>query len=780
MRTTLHMRASLLAVLAGLAMPIAAQTNQSNQQEDERLEAEQADQSEQQESESSSTDRIVVTARRREERLIDAPLSVTAVSGDDLLARDITNLADIDRVAPNVNFSFGGTSSGSSSAAVAYIRGVGQNDFTPVTDPGVGIYVDGVYLGRTIGSVLDVFDVEQLEILRGPQGTLFGRNTLGGAISLTTKDPADSFGGSLSLTGGGDARFDAQGRLDIPLSDTLGMSVSGLFRRQDGYVDRILSDDDDELGNVSEGGGRVEILWTPTNAFRAEISADYFGEREESAAEVQLDIQEDALFVQFFNNNTFGNGVQNPACAANPPPLGEGCVTDEFVGDRTTSFETGPSNNDVDTYGVSASLTWDVLANLTLKSITAYRELDAEFARSSDGTPFPIFSTQDTFEQWQVSQELQVLGSALDGRLDYVGGFFYFTEEADNFATVTIPIPFLSPQRIGGSTDNDNWALFGEATYDLTRRLHLTGGLRFTEETKRFDPFSQSAFGSDNPVVNVVPGERELDFEELTWRGSLAYDLTPDTNVYFTASEGFKSGGFVLRLTGQAPDGTPREEVPTFRPEELLQYEVGLKGNVRSAGLSYRLAAFYSDYTDIQVAGNPPGEFATVTTNAAEGEIKGVEAEFTWRPPQLRGLSVDTSFGWMDAEFTEFDETVDVALTRDDEFIRTPKVSVDTRVAYDADLGEYGTLTPSIQWSLRDDIHFEPVNNPFVFEDGYSNVDLQVAWSDTVQRWRATLGVKNLTDAKYLIAGDSNDTIGYALGVFARPRVWFLRLDHNF
>mgnify|MGYP006272044209 CR=1 FL=1 len=754
---------STLALLAGGGA--AAQTDQTSGQDaqDEVV-----------------VDEIVVTARRREERLIDTPLSVTAVSGEEMQVRDITDLGQIDRIAPNVNFSFGGTSSGSSSAAVAYIRGVGQNDFTPVTDPGVGIYVDGVYLGRTVGSVLDVFDIQQVEILRGPQGTLFGRNTIGGAISLTTRDPAPDYGVELTLAGGGDRRFDAQGRMDIPLADGLGMSVSGLYRRQDGYVDRVLVEDDDNLGNVDEAGGRIEVLWQPTSAISVELSGDYFREREESAPEVLLDLQEDALFINFHNDNTFGTGATNPACAADPPPENVGCATDEFRGDPTTSFETGPSRNDVDTWGVSGAIEWDILPSLTVKSITAYRDLDAEFARASDGTPFDIFSTQDTYDQWQVSQEIQAQGTGFGGRLDYVAGFFYFKEEAFNAATVQIPVAPLTPQFIGGATDNDNWAVFGEGTYDLTSRLHLTGGLRYTEETKRFDPVSQSNADSDNPILNVTPGQRSLDFEELTWRASLAYDLTPQNNIYFTASKGFKSGGFVLRLTGQAPDGTPRENVPTFLPEELLQYEAGLKGNWIDAGLRYRVAAFFSDYTDIQVAGNPPGEFATVTTNAAEGEITGVEVELNWRPPAVPGFAVDATFGWIEAEYTAFDEEVSVALTLEDEFIRTPQFTWNMRASYEFDLGGDGFFTPAVDWTWRDDIHFEPVNNEFVFEDGYHNVDVSASWQSPDRTWRFTGGINNLTDAEYLIAGDSNDTIGYALGVFARPRVWYLKLSRTF
>ena len=700
-----------------------------------------------------SLEEVLVTSRKREESLQDVPIAITAISGSKLEAMDAQDITATAGIAPNVNFSYGGTSSGSSSAAVVYIRGVGQNDFVPTVDPGVGIYLDGVYLGRSVGAVLDLADVKRVEVLRGPQGTLFGRNTIGGAISLTSNDPADDFSGNVRITGGSFTRFESSAVFNIPFSDKVKSSISLLQKRRDGYVTRTIAGDD--LGDENMFGLRTALMYKPTDKFKLKVSFDYSLERENSAAEEQLSAV--GVFPGIVNGSIGDEDCLTPDCVQN-----------QVSNIPFTTNETGPNLNDTDALGISLTADYELSENLLLKSITAYRDLSAEFARASDGTPFDIFATEDEYEQDQFSQELQLIGG--NDQLDFIAGAYFFKEEGFNAVIASADatgIPVF-PFDIGGSTDNTSFALFGEATFHVKEKLHLTGGLRYTTETKGYDPFAINALGGEN----VTPGLRELDFDQLTWRAIVAYDLSESLNTYISASKGFKSGGFDVRYTQATEDLEPT----SFLPETVLSYEVGFKTDFQDADLRLNIAAFYSDYENIQVSINPPGGVATRTVNGAEADMIGIEIEFDWSP--TKNLIIDGSLGFIDAEYKELSEGSELSL--EDEFIRTPKSTYKLGASYLIKLGTNGSLTPRFSLTSQNDIHFEPVNNEFVFEDGYNNINLSATYKTGNGKFDFTVGVNNLTDERYLVAGDSNGTIGYALGIFALPRTWYGTARYNF
>lgn len=468
------------------------------------------------------------------------------------------------------------------------------------------------------------------------------------------------------------------------------------------------------------------------------------------------------------------------------------CANDQFIGAPFTNFETGASRNNADVWGIALTADWLVgdiwgLDGVAIKSITARRGLDAALARSSDATPFLIFQTQDEFQQQQLTQELQVSGNAWSERVHWVGGFFYFTEEGSDFGLIE-GIPPNFPRLIGGKTDNDSWAVFAEAVIDVTERLRLIGGVRHTDETKRFDGTAVTLPGAlvqqgRDFLLGDAGGEDELEFDERTWRAGAMYDFTDNIMGYFTASRGFKSGGFDIRITQDT------NELPKFLPEFVTMYEFGVKSEFPQYGLRINGALFYSDYSNIQVSANPPGQINTVTANAADGEVIGVEVEATWVPnPQLL---VEASLGFQEAYYTEINEASNVEVSKSDDFIRTPPFSWNFSASYRFNLagvgglGIGGTLTPRVDWIWRDETAFEPVNTggtlgALVTEDGYHNLDLSVAYRDAAEKWLIQGGVHNVTDARYLVAGDSNDTIGYALGVFARERNWFFTIQRSF
>ena len=703
---------------------------------------------------------IIITARKREENPLNIPIAVTVLGRINLERRGVENISTISDIVPNVSFSSGGTSSGSGSAAVIYIRGVGQNDFTPVTDPGVGIYVDGIYLGRTIGAVLDIVDLERLEVLRGPQGTLFGRNTIGGAINLITREPTDETGGRIKLTTGQDDLYSVSANLDLPIAKRLSMTVAGLFRKREGYVKRPLVGD--ALGDEDTYGGRLKLLFRPTESLTLKMSLEGTRERENSAPEVATDIKENAPFIENFNNSV-GNGecigggdFNNPACA-----------NDQYIGQPFISYETGPSQNDIDTWAVALTAEQKISDHLTVKSLTSYREIDAFFSRSSDGTPFTIFQTTDDYHQTQFTEEVQFIGTSLHGRLEWVGGLFYMTEQASNLSFLESDLSSF-PRLIGGEAQNDNFAVFAESTFAVTDKLHITGGLRYTFEDKRFLPTS-IIVGDDVPVV--PPVKKNLSFNELTWRSSLTYKISHQMTTYLTLSKGFKSGGFVQRLT------QPVSDLPTFEPEYVTLYEAGLKMEFPEHFLRLNLAAFYSDYDSIQVAANPAGQFNTVTANAAQGSIAGGEAEFTWQP--IKKMLLEGGVGYQDARYNEIGD-IGVTVDRNDAFIRTPEWSIMMGITYQFDIGEYGSLSPRFDWAYKSSIQFEPDNDPSVAQDGYHMVDFRITYADPADKFHVNFGIENLTNEKYLLSGDSNNVIGYSLVMFARPRNWFLDLSFSF
>lgn len=712
---------------------------------------------------------VTVTARRTEESLQSTPIAITAVSEAELLERGATRIDAIEHFAPNVNFSYGGTSSGSTSAAVMFIRGVGQNDFLPTTEPGVGLYVDGVYYGRTVGSLIDLLDLERVEVLRGPQGTLFGRNTIGGAINVVSRAPGENFGARMRGTVGSDARRDLVARVDLPVSDSFRAGAAFLTRNRDGYVHRL---DGVEQGGDDVLGGRLNFLWDIGPSLQARFSVDGVREREESAPEVLLNVVDTGAFPTFFNNNMFGNGSRDPACAGGGALDNPACYNDQFALGPFRSGSTGPSRSDVDTWGSALNLSWELSDVLKLKSITAYRQVDADLGRDPDGSAFDIFSTRDAFAQDQFSQELQLVAQPWNGHANIVSGLYYFTEDAEDFAIVTL-VPPTSPLLVGGAIENENYAFFSELTYHLTDRLHLTGGARYTNEKKSYLGTSLRSMGG-TPSVSVLTGdaarEQKLNDDRVTWRASVNYDFVPTVTGYVTASTGFKSGGFTMRIT------EPNTTLPRFGPEAIDLYEVGIKTELPERGLRLNAAAFWSNYDDIQLDGVIPGAFGTMTFNGGDAEIKGLEAEVDWIP--TASLRLSGSVGYLDSKYTRINQGS--VVTRRDQLIRAPQWTASAGLSYLVNLGALGSITPRVDATYKSETHFEAVNTPFSVDDGYVALNVGIPYVSPGEDWRVELGIENVTDERYLVAADTNVAIGYEVGVYARPRNWSLTVERRF
>ncbi|MEQ8835189.1 MAG: TonB-dependent receptor, partial [Lacipirellulaceae bacterium] len=426
------------------------------------------------------------------------------MTGDGLKLRDIQNAAGISDFAPNVSFGFGG-GSGSGAQANLFVRGVGQNDFSLVTDPGVGLYVDGVYYARVIGSAVDLVDVARIEVLRGPQGTLFGRNTIGGAISITTTDPSDEFGGDIRVIVGGDERIETYGSLNVPLTEDFGVIVSGLVRSQEGTV---IDASGRELGDDNVRGGRIKAVWTPIEKLRLTISSDYVQEDEGGLAEVTLARSADGSV--------------------------DGGNTDYFR--ATSSAAQGPNTNSLDNFGLALTADYNLTETLAIKSVTAYRDIDGEFNRNP--ASISNFSSEDVYRQSQISQELQLLGD-YDFASFVVGGFV-FLEDGFNTAIIDIPpSPAPFPREVGVTDiSNRSVALFAEATVPVTDHLRIIAGVRYTDERKEASFTSASVPGRSpgtivgDPVTEAIgfSNPQSLDFSEVNYRGIVQYDFTDSLN----------------------------------------------------------------------------------------------------------------------------------------------------------------------------------------------------------------------------------------------------------
>ena len=720
---------------------------------------------------------ILITARKRQESLQDAPLSVAAFTGESLEQRGFNDVSEISQLVPNLIFDIAPPISGNQSAAAVFIRGIGQLDFTINVDPGVGTYIDGVYVARSVGGVIDLLDLERVEILRGPQGTLFGRNTIGGAVQLITRAPEEEFGGYGSVTLGTDSRVDVLGVVNVPFSDTVRSKFSVLSRNRDGYVTDGTGSD---LGNDDSIATRFQLVWEPTDRLDFAFAFDATRDRENGAPNVALNLYSNTPIPLRTNTAAQGEAALQ-GCTPAIFDTSRLCFGPAWLtGDRNRTESTFPAKSENDIYGVSFTVNYEIPWG-DFKSITAYRDMDSQFQRDSDHSPFNVFATINDQEQDQFSQEFQLVGDSFQNTLHWVSGLYYFTEEATELTQVILPNANPASGTLirgifNNEVENSNWAVYGEATYDFTERLHLTLGARYTDETKEY--ITNQVFVPNATLTPVLvtlvddPGSSS-DFTETTSRATLSYDIGDQLMTYATYSEGFKSGGFNPRYLAPAPN---LKAIP-FDPEYVTSYEVGFKFINDSNTLRVNGALFVNDYDDIQISTNP--DFtggATITQNAAQAEISGGELEFTFAP-NAEWL-FEGGLGYLNARYDQLDPAVQFGTNND--FARIPEWSGNFAASYIYELGSGASIIPRLDVAYKSEMEGSAENNPDVFQDEYTVVNTNITYTDATDTWIVSLGVTNVTDEDYLISANSNRRLGYAEGVFAREREWFLKVKRNF
>ena len=734
---------------------------------------------------------VVVTARKRVESLVDTPIAITALSGDAMEARGMTQLSDIAATTPSLTFVDVTSITGSSSASVVYLRGVGNGFATATSEPGVGIYVDGVYMARNVGQVFNIVDLERVEVLRGPQGTLFGRNTVGGAISIHTKKPTDEFSIAGALTAGNYSRLDGKFAINGPLGkDLFGKLSLGRFTR-DGMVDRPT--DGLNQGNRDRTAARLALRWLPSEKLEINLAVDGTVAREDGtpsllrtvvwdsaifnpgglplappgaagpsqyAINVPFDYPVDNLVLE---NNYIINYFAGLSCFSgfgepwNPgaDQTNPACYGSQYqLENERKNMGTYDTRSKDDVWGVTFTVDYE-FSNFSLKSITAYRDSKSTYGRDADGSPLKIYHYSGLMDQTQFSQEFQLIGSAFSDKLDWVVGAYYLDEEVVNPEPVVFTtIEFVS----GGNTDNTSYAAFAQGTFSITEKLDITAGIRWTRDEKDSLPLQPfTANYTPNPAFN--PGNLVLpditvtqDFTNTTPMLNVAYRVTDHLMTYATFSEGYKSGGATFRIFPIFP------ATPLYSPEEVESFEVGAK--FEKDGYRLNLAAYAMDYENIQV--EIFTNIAPVIKNGGEGEVKGLELEAFL--PLPGNLFVEASFSYTDAEYTSIDPGA-TQINLASKFPMTPETQASLSISKVFTLSGGAEVVPRLEWLFTDDRYNDAQNTADLMQPSFDIINAQLAWNSSDGRYGVTVGVENLTDEDYLLGGYSN-LIGGQMNVF--------------
>ncbi len=690
-------------------------------------------------------DVIIVTARRREERLIDVPIAVTSLSGAELENRGALDITDVAQVAPNVTLE---NSRATNSTLSAFIRGVGQQDPVSGFEAGVGIYLDDVYLNRPQAGVLDIYDVERIEVLRGPQGTLYGRNTIGGAVKYVTRRLPQEFSLKARATYGTYDQAEGVITASGPISDLVRFGGSLARLSRGGFGDNLTTGLENYNKDVWAGRASLELGGYGEPIF-IRVSGDYTSDKSDPRGGHRL-----------------------------IPGLVSGAPVLDNVFD-TRGGLTDPEQ-DIEAYGFAMHADIEISDSLTARSISAFRQDESFTPIDFDALPAVDLDVPGAYLNEQLSQEFQLLWDD-DGPLAGLLGFYYLDAKADTLFDVRLftTVPGLGLTAFTqAEVDTETYAVFGDFTFDVTEQLSLSVGGRYTWDERTASILRQNFRGGGSPIFGG-PGiplggpatdfTGSEDFKKFTPRASVSFMPTPDHNFYASYSKGFKGGGFDPRGVGaSAPDldgdGVRSDEeiadFLSFDPEEVVSYELGYKGSLMDGALNVAVAGFYADYSDVQIPGSVActvgglPTFCGVVSNAGKATFKGLEFEGNLRLGG--GFNFSTALGYIDAEYDEYITNiagrgpVDVAEFR--EVQNTPKFTASGTASYDTSLGA-GDLYLGTTLSYRSKTHQFEIPNPYIDQSGYALLDASVVYTAPSDRWSIGLYGKNLTDKEYKTSG---------------------------
>jgi iron complex outermembrane receptor protein len=687
---------------------------------------------------------IIVTARRREERLIDVPLSVTALSGESLTQQGIQDLTQIAQQVPNLTLE---VSRGTNTTLTAFIRGVGQQDPVAGFEAGVGLYIDDVYLNRPQAAVLDIYNVERIEVLRGPQGTLYGRNTIGGAIKYVTAALPDDTSVMVRGTYGSYDQADLIVSASTPIGNNLKIGASGARLSRGGFGDNLTLGTENYNKDVWAARGTIEF---ESGGFSARLSGDYVKDNSEA--------RQGHRFI---------------------PGLRSGAPVLDDVYDTRAGLDI--VDQEVEAYGGALTMALELSDTVTIKSITGYREDASTTPIDFDSLPAVDVDVPAIYENDQLSQEFQLLYES--DNLSGVLGFYYLDASAFTAFDVALftTLNGLTAQTLG-DVETKTWSVFGDFTYDLTDTLSVSVGGRYTNDkrtsqvlrTTFLGGFSNLFGGTGAPIAVTSNFNGSATFKDFNPRASISWQPNADHNVYFTYSQGFKGGGFDPRgqttacrnPRGGACTADEVYDFMSFDPETVDSFELGWKASLLDNRVNISLAGFIAQYTDVQIPGsvgfdaNGDGineTFIGITSNAGEADVNGIEFEGN----ALVGkdfagdgsrFSINWSLGVLDAKYNTFIDAFGNDVADQRVFQNTPEITA--HMGFNFGLPMAGGMTDFIGLaSLRSDASQFEVPNPFLDQDGFVLVDASVVY--TVDSGLFSIGVhgKNLFDKEYVVAG---------------------------
>jgi iron complex outermembrane receptor protein len=713
---------------------------------------------------------VTVTARKREERLLDVPIAITAVSSASIESHSMKSLSDVTYAVPNLSIATGGTDAGGTGNSVVFIRGIGQVDYANSIDPGVGTYVDGVYLGRAVGGNLDLPDVQQIEVLRGPQGTLFGKNTMGGAVNLTTKRPTFANDGSIAATFGEDRRRDVELQGDLKLTDVLAGRIVAAHRQKDGYIRRYYGGD--PIGEEKTTIVRGKLEFRPDETLDVLLSADYtkaggsLGKvtRIFDPAKVgdflgRLWNDVPAMYIADF----FDDGILNGSAPPIPglPKVPFSVIQGERIdpaNDHNTLRQTGavgPRENDYRVSGGSLRIErqfgWS-----TLRSISAYRSIDSSVGGDEDGQRAVISSANWRDTQHQLSEELNLFSSYFERKVDWLLGAYYFHEKAGSNQFINQDLPWFMVN-IQFGTKVRSYAGFGEGTWHFNEKWSASAGVRYTSEDKDFyaaQPCSPMMLLPVCPGGFLVPYTTTSDsWSSVDPRVSIQYRPVDDWMLYLQYATGFKSGGFNARADSAAAVKRP------FDMEKLKSVELGAKGSFADGRAIASLAAYRYKYSDLQmvISGVSPvsGTAVSVVGNLGQASIWGAEAELTLKATDR--WTFDAAAGYTKAKYDSLDPAVlslitsfgSPAVSRSNKLPRTPEFTGNIGVQYALPIGKGNSVVSRADYAYVDEQFNEVQNFRESRTPGHANLNARVTYLHS-DRWEAALYGKNITNKQYV------------------------------
>lgn len=704
---------------------------------------------------------IIVTAQHKSERIQDVPISIAVVGGEELEEMAISAPVDVLSLIPNVSAQLPTSGTG---FPIFNIRGVTLLDFTDTNEASVAIYVDGVYLGSPAIQNGQLFDIDRVEVLKGPQGTLWGRNATGGLIQFLTRRPTADFEGYVTASYGSYDYYKIEGAVSGPISDSVRARLAGFVNGRDGWQKNTFAGGGKDFGDIDTNVGARLTL--------------------------EFDLADDALLTLGGHYGNYrGETDQRGFFGKGDPVTGAICSIERILASECIDYSTGHSDPNGDptrvasdlasapirneNYGGWARLEWALSDNITLTSITSADTVSKYQVLDADVSPAPLYELYFTIDHDQFSQEIRIGGET--SKLDWMIGGYYYSD--DRFFTVGFP-------QLGGygsfaDQEISTYAVFGQVTYAITPAINITGGLRYTDDSRDLNEIAA--------VVGGVPGTRDgfqlyntsrsIDENKVTWRVAVDGRIDDDNLVYASVSTGFKSGAFNALYPGA------QTNVTIAAPESTTSYEVGLKGASRFGTVMYNLAAFYTDYEDVQAAGTIviDGTPQSALSTVADATIWGLEADISAR--LLDGLTASLAAGYLDAEYNAPASALFNGIPIDGKRpVMTPEFSLSGKLRYEHDLSDGGKLHLATDVSWNDKVYFGPENHETEAMDAYALVNLHAGWTSSNADWRVTGHVRNLTDKRYFThAVDGNAAAPFQTAfTLGMPRTWTIEVTRAF